>query len=218
MNIIFLGAPGSGKGTQALMLAKKTNIIQISTGEALRNEVESKTHIGLLAKSYLDEGKLVPDEVVVDIIKNRISKKDCKNGFLLDGFPRNIEQAESLEDILKDLGMKIDLVVNFEIDEEILLKRILGRFSCKECGAVYNKFYKNTEVKGICDECHNSEFSSRNDDNEETLKNRLKVYKQFSDPLIDFYKRNNLLISISALKNPSLIFDSLIKEISKIKL
>ncbi len=216
MNIIFLGAPGSGKGTQAAMLSKKLEIPAISTGEALRKEVEQQSEIGKEAKSYMESGKLVPDEVVVGIIKNRISQEDCKKGFILDGFPRNIEQANILEEMLSSLDRKIEIVFNFDVEEDILVKRISGRFSCKKCGSVYNRYFKTPKKENICDDCGSTEFESRADDTEEVVKNRLKIYHESTFNLIGFYEKKNLLISIKALKSPPLVFEELIGEVLKI--
>jgi adenylate kinase len=211
MNIIFLGAPGSGKGTQATLLATELKIPTISTGEALRKEVELQSEIGKMAKSYMDSGKLVPDEVVVSIIKNRISKEDCQKGFILDGFPRNRNQAIVLDEMLASLSKKINIVFNFEVSEEILIKRISGRFSCKKCGAVYNRYFKSPTQDGICDNCGSTHFESRSDDNEATVKNRLKVYHESTFELIDFYQKKHLLVSIEAVKSAPLVFDGLIE-------
>ncbi len=215
MNLIFLGAPGSGKGTQAAILAKELAIPAISTGEALRKEVEQKSQIGVIAKSYMESGKLVPDQVVVDIIKNRIATSDCKNGFILDGFPRNMDQALVLENMLNSVNKKIKIVFNFEVSEDVLIKRIAGRFSCKNCGAVYNRYFKTPVVEGVCDSCQSNNFESRADDNAETVKNRLKVYHESTFELIDFYKKKNLLISVDALKSAPLVSEELIYAITK---
>ena len=152
-NIIFLGAPGSGKGTQSAILAKNLNIPAISTGDILRKEVSDKSEIGNLAKSYMESGKLVPDEVVVNIIKKRICQKDCDNGFILDGFPRNISQGKELSKMLQDIDKDIQFVFNIEVSDEVIVKRISGRFSCKSCGALYNKFFNTTKVENVCDKC-----------------------------------------------------------------
>lgn len=213
MNIIFLGAPGSGKGTQAAMLAKELNVPAISTGDALRKEVEQQSEIGKLAKSYMDSGKLVPDEVVIGIIKNRIGQKDCVAGFILDGFPRNANQAVTLDEMLSSLNKKIDKVFNFEVGEEILIKRISGRFSCKKCGAVYNRYFKLPRHDEVCDGCGSTQFESRSDDNEATVKNRLKVYHESTFALIEFYQKNNLLVVIDAIKSAPLVFEELIASI-----
>jgi adenylate kinase len=215
MNIIFLGAPGSGKGTQAELLSKELSIPAISTGEALRKEVEAQSEVGKLAKSYMESGKLVPDEVVVDIIKNRIVKSDCAAGFILDGFPRNAAQAVALDEMLLSLDKKIDLVFNFDVAEDILVKRISGRFSCKNCGSVYNRHFKMPTKEGICDNCDATEFQSRSDDNEETVKSRLQTYHDSTFALIDFYQKNNLLVSIAAVKSAPLVFEELFDAIKK---
>ncbi len=210
-NIIFLGAPGSGKGTQAVMLSKELNIPAISTGEALRKEVELQSEIGKKAKSYMESGKLVPDEVVVGIIKNRITQDDCKNGFILDGFPRNLNQAQVLEEMLSSVGKKIDKVFNFEIADDILIKRISGRFSCKKCGSVYNRFFKIPLKEGVCDNCGFDQFENRVDDNESTVKSRLKVYYDSTFELIEHYQKKNLLFSLDAVKTLPLVFESIKK-------
>jgi len=214
MNIIFLGAPGSGKGTQAQMLSEELAIPQISTGNALRKEVEEQSEIGKLAKSFMDSGDLVPDEVVVNIIKVRIIQDDCQKGFILDGFPRNISQAKTLDAMLESLDKEINKVFNFDVDEDILVKRITGRYTCKKCNTPYNRFFKHPLKEGVCDNCQGEEFSNRVDDNEETLRSRLKVYNDLSKDLIDHYERNNLLITIKAVKNPPLIFEELLKAVN----
>lgn len=214
MNLIFLGAPGSGKGTQAKMLQKHLGVNTISTGEALRKEVLNQSEIGKLAKSYMDSGKLVPDEVVVGIIKNTIISPQFAKGFILDGFPRNISQAEELDKMMESLAKKIDIVFNFQVEDEILIKRISGRFSCKSCGSVYNHYFRPTKKEGFCDDCNGSEFESRTDDNFETVKDRLQVYYQSSFPLIEFYKKKKLLIEINALKMAPLIFEDLLSSIN----
>ena len=217
MNIIFLGAPGSGKGTQAEMLSKELNIPAISTGEALRREVDAQSEIGKLAKSYMESGKLVPDEVVVGIIKNRIVESDCESGFILDGFPRNSAQAQSLNEMLISLDKKIDLVLNFDVTEDVLVKRISGRFSCKNCGSVYNRYFKMPVKDGVCDNCGAEEFHSRSDDNEATVKNRLQTYHESTFALIEFYQKNNLLVSIAAVKSAPLVFEALLDAIKNSK-
>lgn len=211
MNIIFLGAPGSGKGTQAAMLARELKIPAISTGEALRKEVELESKIGKSAKSYMNSGKLVPDEVVVGIIQNRITQQDCNNGFILDGFPRNMNQAIILDSMLSSLGKKIEKVFNFDVGEEILIKRISGRFSCKNCGAVYNRYFKLPTQENVCDNCKSSHFENRADDNEATVKNRLKIYHESTFELIQYYKKKNLLVLVDAIKSAPLVFEELIK-------
>ena len=209
MNIIFLGAPGSGKGTQASLLSSSLNIESISTGDLLRKEVEKKSEIGILAKSQMESGALVSDDVVINIIKEKITTESCEKGFILDGFPRNINQALKLEEMLENCKKKIDKVFNFEVEEDVLIKRIAGRYTCKKCGAVYNRYFKPTSKDGECDNCGSNELENRIDDNEETVKNRLKVYKESSFPLIEHYKKKHLLVSIDALKISTLVFEEL---------
>lgn len=216
INVIFLGPPGSGKGTQAAMLATELKIPTISTGEVLRKEVELGSEIGKLAKSYMTSGGLVPDEIVVGIIKNRIVQDDCQNGFILDGFPRNMNQAVVLDLMLESLNKEIGVVFNFEVGEDVLIKRIAGRFSCKKCGAVYNNYFKQPKKEGVCDNCGSDQFESRADDNESTVKNRLKVYHDSTSELIGYYEKKNLLCSIDAIKSVPLVFGGLIDAVSKI--
>jgi adenylate kinase len=216
MNIIFLGAPGSGKGTQASIISKNLSIPAISTGEVLRQEVSNKTEIGKLADSYIREGKLVPDEIVIKIIESRVKLKSS-SGFILDGFPRNISQAEALEKMLSGIDKKIDAVFNFEINEDILIKRISGRYSCKGCGETYNRYFKSPVKEEVCDVCKLSNFESRSDDNEETVKNRLKVYRQSTFDLIEYYRKKSLLISIDAIKSAPLISEDINKAILNLK-
>jgi adenylate kinase len=209
MNFIFLGAPGSGKGTQASLLSRDFFIESISTGDLLRKEVEKNSKIGIIAKEQMESGALVSDEVVIEIIKEKIATKSCENGFILDGFPRNINQAIKLEEMLEKHNKKIDKVFSFDIEENVLIKRIAGRYTCKKCGTVYNRYFKPTFKEGECDNCGSSEFENRSDDNEVTVKNRLKVYKESSFPLIEYYKKKHLLVSIDALKISTLVFEEL---------
>ena len=195
VNIIFLGAPGSGKGTQSALLSNDLKVPSISTGEILRKEVSESTEIGVVAEKYMKSGDLVPDYLIIDIIKKRASLKDCKGGFILDGFPRNILQAKMLEDMMLSLQKNIDLVIDIKVDESILIKRISGRFACKKCGAVYNHFFSKTVLEGSCDKCFGGIFESRSDDNEESVKNRLKIYHQNSFDLVNFYKKKDLIYS-----------------------
>ncbi len=213
-NIILLGPPGSGKGTQGSKLSKEFNIPVLSTGDALRKEVSEGSKIGLEAKKYMDSGDLVPDEVVLGIVKNRISQKDCDSGFILDGFPRNSSQAQELEVALKEIGKKIDIVFNFEIDDEEVVKRISGRFFCQKCQEIYNKFFKKTKKEGICDNCGSTEFSQRKDDNEETIRSRLKVYHEQTSKLIEFYEKKDLIFSFNAVEYSSLILQKLIDKVN----
>jgi adenylate kinase len=204
-NIIFLGAPGSGKGTQAAMIAKDLLIPAISTGEILRNEVANGTEIGKLAKSYMESGKLVPDEIVVAMIKNRISMPDCDKGFILDGFPRNIAQGQVLDEMLKGIEKKINAVIEIAVEDEVIIKRISGRFSCKNCGMVYNRFFNLPKQANICDKCGGVDFESRSDDDLEIVVNRLKTYHDNTKELVEFYRKKHLLSSIDGLKEIPLV-------------
>lgn len=173
MNIIMLGPPGAGKGTQAKMLVEKFGIPQISTGDMLRAAVAEGTELGKKAKEYMDKGQLVPDEVVIGIVEERLKKSDCEKGFILDGFPRTVPQAEALDKILEKMGKKIDYVINIVVPDVEILKRLTGRRTCKQCGAMYHVIYNPPKQEGVCDKC-GGELYQRDDDKEETIKNRLK--------------------------------------------
>lgn len=196
MKIILLGAPGAGKGTQAAIINKKLNMPIISTGNIIRDALRSGTEIGKKAKEYVDNGKLVPDEVVIGIVEDRIKKPDCAGGFILDGFPRTIAQAEALE----KMGIEIDKVIDIEVDDDLIYNRMVGRRVCPDCGATYNI---NTECKpkqdGICDSCK-SALVQRKDDNSETVKERLNVYYKQTEPLKEFYRRKGKLFTIDGSK------------------
>ena len=206
IGLIFLGPPGSGKGTQSNILAQGLGFSTISTGDLLRSEVKAESEIGLKVKDLMAGGKLVSDEIVSQIIKNYLANNlEGKPGFILDGFPRNLAQAKILENTLADINMNIDLVINIDVDDDVLTKRITGRFMCKDCGEVYNRFYRQTKEDGVCDRCGSKEFYSRSDDNEETIRNRLEVYHENSRDLVAFYQKKGLLYSISGVKNAPLI-------------
>lgn len=198
MYIVMLGAPGSGKGTVAKMLAKRTGLPHISTGDMFREQIKNETELGKLANSYISQGKLVPDEVTIDIVRDRLSWDDVKNGVILDGFPRTLEQAKALDEILKSQGKEVTIVPELVIPDQLIIERILNRATCsnKECGAIYNTKFKPSKVAGICDIC-GSPLSTRTDDNEETIKNRLEVYRQNSKELIEYYKEKGVLTTIT---------------------
>lgn len=193
--LIFLGAPGAGKGTQAVRLSKTYAIPQISTGDILRQAIKEKRPLGQKALSFMEQGKLVPDEVVIGIIQERLKEVDCQNGFILDGFPRTVPQAEALDDVLLHMCMAIDNVLDFEVPEEDLVKRLSGRRVCKSCGANYNVYFNPPDQENICGNC-GGELYQRVDDQEDTIRNRLKVYHQQTEPLIDFYKNKGLLSEV----------------------
>ena len=210
MKLILLGPPGAGKGTQASMLVNKYNVPQISTGDILRGAVKEKTSMGIKAKEFMDRGALVPDEVVVGIIEERISKEDCKSGFILDGFPRNIAQGDALSTMLENRKETIDNVISISVDDEELVVRLTGRRTCKECGKGYHVTFKLPKVDGACDVCGN-ELIQRVDDRESTVKERLMVHKEQTQPLIDYYFRKNMLKSIKGEGGIDHIFDQICK-------
>ena len=195
MKIIMLGAPGAGKGTQAKMIAEKYSLPHISTGDIFRANIKNGTELGMEAKSYMDKGQLVPDELTVKILLDRVAKDDCKNGYVLDGFPRTIPQAKVLEDALNKTGEKIDYAINVDVPDENIIKRMSGRRACVNCGATYHIVNVPPRKEGICDKC-GSELILRDDDKEETVKNRLTVYHDQTQPLIDFYSERNVLKNV----------------------
>jgi adenylate kinase len=213
MRLIFLGAPGAGKGTHAVRLCKQLDIVHIATGDILRQAVENKTEIGLKAKSYMDKGELVPDEVVIDIVLMRLQKEDCSKGFLLDGFPRTLKQAEELDLKLKDLILKIDSVVYFPVTEEVVIERITGRRMCPKCGANFHIKNIPPEVEGICDKCGAELYRRKDDKDIETIKNRVKVFNQQSAPLIEYYKEHDILKEIPDLNNIDKIYNAMIADL-----
>jgi adenylate kinase len=195
MNLILLGPPGAGKGTQAKILAKKFKIPQISTGDILRGAVKNQTPMGIKAKSYMDAGALVPDEVVVGIVEERLAKPDCAIGFILDGFPRTVGQADALNRTLAGMGKTIEHVISITVDKEELLGRITGRRTCRLCGKGYHLLFDPPKRNGACDEC-GGELFQRDDDKEETMRNRLDVYERQTAPLIAYYAHESLLRTI----------------------
>ena len=214
MNIILFGAPGCGKGTQAKKLSKIFNIPHLSTGDMLREAVISETDIGVKAKNIMEEGKLVPDDVVLEIVKERVSKRDCDNSFILDGFPRTLPQAEGLDLLLKDSNKKIDIVIDIVVDEASIIERISGRFTCDNCGMGFHDKFKKPKVSGVCDECGSEKFSRRKDDNYETVKMRFDTYNQETKPLLPFYKEKEILFKIDGMNNIEEVFNELKKLIS----
>jgi len=210
MNIILLGPPGAGKGTQAKMLVDKYAIPQISTGDILRANLKAGTELGLEAKKYMDAGKLVPDEVVIGIINNRIQEKDCRQGYMLDGFPRTVAQAQALDKILAEQGSGIDHVISIEVPDQELMGRLTGRRTCRQCGQGFHVMFDPPKVEGICDKC-GGELYQRDDDNEKTVANRLKVYSDQTQPLIEYYKKKSLLRPIDGLGGIKEIFGRIVK-------
>lgn len=200
MRIILMGPPGAGKGTQAEKLIDLYQIPHISTGDMFRKAQKDGTELGLKAKSYMDQGQLVPDEVTVGIVKERLAETDCKDGFLLDGFPRTVQQADALDTILSELEMSLDCVVNIEVDKAFLVDRLTGRRVCRACGATYHIANKAPKVEGVCDKC-GGELYQRGDDTIETVSNRLDVYAAQTAPLIDYYKSKGIMSSIDGSKS-----------------
>jgi adenylate kinase len=214
MRLILLGPPGAGKGTQASAIVKRYNIPHISTGDIFRMNIKENTPLWKEVKSYLDAGLLVPDELVVDIVRDRIRKSDCKNGFLLDGYPRTINQAEVLNQELAEMGTKLDAAINIFLDTQLLIERAVGRRLCKNCGATYHIKFHPPKQDGICDIC-GGELYQRDDDKEETVKKRIEVYLTQTKPLIEYYKDKNLLVNIDGAQSIEDTFKEIINALEK---
>ncbi len=213
MKLILLGAPGAGKGTQAEKIIDKYKIPQISTGDILRENVKNQTELGLKAKEYMEKGELVPDDVIIGIIKDRLAKDDCRNGYILDGFPRTIPQAEALTEALKP--DKIDKVIFINVSDDVVIERLSLRRVCKNCGAIYHMKYNPPKEEGVCDKC-GGEVYQRDDDKEETIKNRLKVYREQTEPLVKYYSDSGLLVEIDGTKSVDEIANDIDSVLSKI--
>lgn len=209
MKIIMLGAPGAGKGTQAKQIADKYGVPHISTGDIFRANIKNGTELGKKAKEYMDQGLLVPDELTCDLVMDRIVQDDCKNGFILDGFPRTIPQAEALDAALAANGEKIDYAVNVEVPDENIVNRMSGRRACVGCGATYHIVYNPTKVEGKCDTC-GADLILRDDDKPETVLNRLKVYHEQTQPLIDFYTKKGVIAEVDGTKDMKDVFDAIV--------
>ena len=209
MKIVMLGAPGAGKGTQAKMIADKYQIPHISTGDIFRANISNGTELGKKAKTYMDQGLLVPDELVVDLVVDRVQQDDCKKGFILDGFPRTIPQAEALTEALKKLGEKVDFAINVEVPDENIVNRMSGRRACVSCGSTYHIVYNPTKVEGVCDKCGN-ELILREDDKPETVKKRLDVYHEQTQPLIEYYTNEGVLVEVDGTKDMKDVFSAIV--------
>ena len=205
MKIVFMGPPGAGKGTQAEKIIENYQIPHISTGDMFRKAIKDQTELGMEAKRYMDQGALVPDHVTIGIVKDRLSESDCKSGFLLDGFPRTVDQAKALDEILTSLDSKIDYVINIDVDLDILKERLTGRRICRSCGATYHMIFNPPAVEGVCDKC-GGELYQRKDDNEETVGNRLDVYVSQTKPLLDYYSLAGNLVNINGQQSIDLVF------------
>ena len=212
MKLIMLGAPGAGKGTQAKRIAAKYQIPHISTGDIFRANIKNGTELGKKAKSYMDAGKLVPDELVCDLVADRISQEDCKEGFILDGFPRTIPQAEALDAALREMGAEIDFAVDVDVPDEAIIARMGGRRACVGCGATYHIVFNAPKNEGVCDTC-GKELILRDDDRPETVQTRLNVYHEQTQPLIDFYRSKKKLVTVDGTMEMDAVFEAILKAI-----
>ncbi|MGN1385355.1 MAG: adenylate kinase [Bacillus sp. (in: firmicutes)] len=210
MNLVLMGLPGAGKGTQAEKIVEKYDIPHISTGDMFRAAIKEGTELGLQAKSFMDKGALVPDEVTIGIVKDRLSKDDCKKGFLLDGFPRTVAQASALDEMLSELNRPIDYVINVDVDKDILMERLTGRRICKECGATYHLVFNPPAQEGVCTRC-GGELYQRADDNAETVQNRLEVNLAQTKPLLSFYEDKGTLRNINGQQDINVVFEDIEK-------
>jgi len=212
MKIVMLGAPGAGKGTQAIMISEKYGIPHISTGDIFRANIKAGTELGKKAKEYIDQGLLVPDSLTTDLVVKRIQEEDCENGYVLDGFPRTIPQAECLTRALRGLGEKIDYALNVDVPDENIVKRMGGRRVCLNCGATYHIVYAKPQRKGLCDTC-GAELILRDDDKPETVQKRLDVYHTQTQPLIDYYANEGVLLNIDGTKSQEDVFKAIIEKL-----
>ena len=209
-NLIFLGAPGAGKGTFASMLTKEIDTTHISTGEIFRNEIKNKTVLGKAAKKYVESGGLVPDEIVAEMVSKRLAEPDCSKGFILDGFPRTINQAKLLSDALKKIDKSIKSVIYFEAGDELLIKRLTARLTCRGCNENFNKIFSPPITEGVCDKC-SGELYQRSDDTLETAKKRLALYKEQTAPLVNYYKNEGLLHTLNSENEKDVVFSGLLE-------
>ena len=216
MRLLIMGAPGAGKGTYAEGISKHYGIPHISTGDIFRQAMQEETPMGILAKSFIDKGNLVPDDVTNEIVKERLSKVDCLDGFLLDGYPRTLKQAEEFEKILKELDLKLDAVINLVVDESLIVSRIVNRRICPTCGKGYNLITLKPIKEGYCDVC-GSELYQRKDDNEETIKSRLSVHNEQTKPLINFYEERKVLLNLNGEGNAKEVTECIISALEEIK-
>ena len=217
MKLILLGPPGAGKGTQAERLFERHKLVQLSTGEMLRAERDAGTELGKAADRVMAAGQLVSDEIVIGIIAKRIEAPDCKAGFVLDGFPRTVNQAIALDDMLAKKATKIDGVIEFVVDEAVLVERISGRFACAKCKAGYHDKFKQPKKAGVCDVCGSTDFTRRKDDNAETVKARLKAYREQTAPILPYYKKKGLLHPVDGMADPDTVTKDIEAALSRIK-
>ncbi len=217
LNLMLMGLPGAGKGTQAEKIVDEYKIPHISTGDIFRAAMKNGTPMGLEAKKFIDKGELVPDEVTNGIVKERLAKDDVNDGYMLDGFPRNMAQAEALDEFGKELGKSLNCVINIHVDPESLMERLTGRYICRDCGATYHKIFNPTKVEGTCDRCGGHEFFQREDDKPETVKNRLDVNIKMNTPLLDFYKKQGLLHEVNGNQDIDKVFADIKEILDQIK-
>lgn len=217
LNLMLMGLPGAGKGTQAEKIVDEYKIPHISTGDIFRAAMKNGTPMGLEAKKFIDKGELVPDEVTNGIVKERLAKDDVNDGYMLDGFPRNMAQAEALDEFGKELGKSLNCVINIHVDPESLMERLTGRYICRDCGATYHKVFNPTKVEGTCDRCGGHEFFQREDDKPETVKNRLDVNIKMNTPLLDFYKEQGLLHEVNGNQDIDKVFADIKEILDQIK-
>lgn len=210
MKIIMLGAPGAGKGTQAKRIAEKYAIPHISTGDIFRANIKNGTELGKKAKTYMDQGLLVPDELVVDLVVDRVNQEDCANGYVLDGFPRTIPQAKALDSALAEMGQCMDYAIDIEVPDENIVSRMSGRRACVDCGATYHIVYAPTKVENVCDKCSGG-LILRDDDKPETVQKRLDIYHEQTQPLIDYYKEKDILVSVDGTVNMEDVFSAIVE-------
>lgn len=216
MNILIMGGPGAGKGTMSAKIVEKFGLVHISTGDIFRSEIAKQTELGLSAKSYMDKGLLVPDEVTNPMVKSFLEKQDCANGYLLDGYPRNLAQAEAFDELVKGSDLEIDKVVTLEIGFDKLAPRITGRRICRNCGEIYHMTNKPSKVEGVCDKC-GGELYQRKDDTVESLKVRLEEYSKNTEPVLDYYKEKGLLITINADQSADKVWENTLQALKEYK-
>lgn len=216
MLVVLMGPPGAGKGTQAEKLAKEFALPHISTGDIFRGAVKEGTEMGKKAKEYMDKGELVPDEIVIGIVKERLARPDCNEGFLLDGFPRTVEQAEALDEVLEDLKLKISAVVSVDVQEEELINRLTGRRVCRSCGATYHLKFNPPKVRNICDHC-SGELYQRSDDTIDTVKERLAIYRKQTMPIIEYYEQKDLFYSVDGSRTINDVFVDIAAHLQNVK-
>lgn len=214
MKLILLGPPGAGKGTQAANIIETFSIPHISTGDIFRKNIKEGTELGKKAKEYTDRGELVPDTLVVEIVEDRLKAEDCKSGFLLDGFPRTVFQAEALDKVLENMGAGLDYVVNVVVDPELLVERAVGRRICRDCGSTYHIKYNPPKEESVCDKC-SGELYQRSDDNADTVTNRIRVYMDETSPLIEYYRVKGNLINVDGQQDIDKVFDDILKAIGR---